>query len=207
MMPIPVTVQPGADAESVKVLHQYPSHAQDDLLTVEVGDLYARESRRSLMAFLLSPDSARMGTEADVARLTVTAHVLTPGGGVELQKTTIPVTLSPEEGGKAEPEIRKEILLLEAARRRQEALDARDRGDYTSAARSLRGIRETAAACPPEVMDATVREEVADLESMAEYFDREEVSQAEVKYMKQRAYSTHRSRLESLDRYRRTEED
>jgi len=201
-----VTVQPGADAESVKVLHQYPSHAQDDLLTVEVGDLYAREPRRILMAFLLSPDSVRMGTEADVARLTVTAHVLTPGGGVELQEITIPVTLSPEEGGKAEPEIRKEILLLEAARRRQEALDARDRGDYGSASRALRGFRDTAAACSPEVMDATVREELADLDSMAGFFDQEQVSQADVKYMKQRSYSTHRSRRESLERYRRTED-
>ena len=200
-----VTVEPGADADSVKVLHDYPSHARDDVLTVEVGDLYAREPRRILFAFLLPPDSTANGTEADVARLTVTAHVLTPGGGVELQTITIPVTLSPEEGGKAEPEVRREILLLEAARLRQEALEARDRGDYASAARTLRGLRDTAAACPPEVLDDTVREEIADLESMARSFDEEQISLADIKYMKQRAYSTHRSRRESVERYRRTE--
>lgn len=198
-----VTVQPGAHADSVNVMHQYPSHAQGDLLTLEVGDLYAREPRRILMAFLLAPGSATSGTVADVARLTVTAHVLTPEEGVELQEITIPVTLSPEEGGKAEPEIRKEILLVEAARRRQEALEARDRGDYAAGAQSLRGMHAVVAACPPDAIDHAVREELADLESMATSFDEQQLSPADIKYMKQRAYSAHRSRREQVERYRR----
>ena len=136
-----VTVRPGAHADAVNVLHQYPSHAQGDVLTLEVGDLYAREPRRILRAILHPPGSAAPGTVADVAQLTVTAHVLTTEGGVELHEITIPLTLSPEEGGKAETEIRKEIPLVEAARRRQEALEARDRGDYASGAQSLREIR------------------------------------------------------------------
>jgi len=198
-----VTIQPGADAESVKVLHEYPSHSKDDVLTLEVGDLYAREPRRILMAFLLPPGSAAAGAVADVARLTVMAHVITAEGGVELQEITIPVTLSPEQGGKAEPEIRKEILLVEAARRRQEALEARDRGDYASGAQSLREMRAMVLASPFAEHDPTVREELEDLESMAVSFDDHQVSPADVKYMKQRAYSAHRSRRESVERYRR----
>ena len=41
---------------------------------------------------------------------------------------------------------------------------------------------------------------------MARTFDQEEISLADIKYMKQRAYSTHRSRRGSLERYRRTKE-
>lgn len=195
-----VTVQPGAHADSVKVLHQYPSHAEGDVLTLEVGDLYAREPRRILMAFLIPPDRGTVGADADVAHLTITAHVITAEGGVELHNVTIPVTLSPTEGGKAEPEIRKEILLVEAARLRQEALKARDRGDFGGAAASLLSLREAAAGY---LDDAQVAEELRDLESMAMSFEDEQVSAADIKYLKQRAYSAHRSRRESLDRYRR----
>ena len=141
-----------------------------------------------------------------MARLTVTAHVITAEGGVELHEITLPVTLSPEEGGKAEPEVRKEILLVEAARRRQEALEARDRGDYASGAQSLRDMRGIVAACPPDAIDHVVREELADLESMALSFDEQQLSPADIKYMKQRAYSAHRSRRESVERYRRGKE-
>lgn len=199
-----VTVRPGADADSVKVLHEYPSHAQGDVLTLEVGDLYAREPRRILLAILLRPGAAAAGASApaDVARLTVTAHVLTAAGGVELQEVTIPVTLTPEEGGKAEPEVRKEILLVEAARRRQGALAARERGDFEGAALSLREYRALAEA---HLGDADVDEELRDLERMALSFDDRAVSLSDVKYMKQRAYSSHRSRRSTLDRYRREE--
>ncbi|HSG06771.1 MAG TPA: VWA domain-containing protein, partial [Longimicrobiales bacterium] len=187
-----VTVTPGADADFVKVLHDYPSHAQDDVLTLEVGDLYAREPRRILMAFLIPPDGPGLNAVADVAQLTVTAHVITDEGGVELHEITLPVTLSPTEGGKAEPEIRKEILLVEAARLRQQALSARDRGDYDAAVSlltSYRGMVENSG-----VADAAVAEEVRDLELMAAPFHERQVSEADVKYMKQRAYSSHRSR-------------
>lgn len=201
-----VTVRPGAHADAVNVLHQYPSNAQGDVLTLEVGDLYAREPRRILIAILLPPGSATPGTVADVARLTVTAHVITAEGGVELQEITIPVTLSPEEGGKAEPEIRKEILLVEAARRRQEALEARDRGDYAAGGRSLREMHATLAASPLADYDPAVREELEDLQAMAMSFDEQQLSAADIKYMKQRAYSAHRSRREQIERYRRGKE-
>jgi len=196
-----VTVRPGADADSVKVLHEYPSHAGGDVLTLEVGDLYAREPRRVLMAFLVPPGRGEAGRDADVAHLAVTAHVVTAGGGVELQEITIPVTLSPVEGGRAEPEVRREILLVEAARLRREALEARDRGDFTSAASALRSYRASAGSMADQ--DLVVGEELRDLEAMAMSFDDRHLSQADVKSMKQRMYSAHRSRRESLHRFRR----
>jgi Ca-activated chloride channel family protein len=196
-----VTVAPGSDAGSVKVLHDYPSHARGEILTLEVGDLHAREPRRILMAFLVPPGFT--GDAADVAHVTVRAHVLTADGGVEMQEISLPITLSPEEGGRTEPEIRKEILLVEAARIRQEALDARDRGDHDQAVRSLRSYRSVVAASG--MHDADLDEEARDLEGMVASFVVRQVSEADVKYMKQRAYSRHRSRGEQVERYRRGE--
>ena len=134
-----VTVEPGAGVSNVQVLHDYPSDADGGTLTLQVGDVYAREPRRILAAFLVPPDGIGADGVADLGRFTVTAHVVTEAGGVELHEIDLPMTLSPEEGGKVEPEVRKEILLLEAARVRREALDARERGDYAAAAEALRG--------------------------------------------------------------------
>jgi len=196
-----VTVEPGADASFVKVLHDYPSHAEGQILTLEVGDLYAREPRRVLMEFLLPPEAPAAEGTAQVGRVTVTAHVITEAGGVELHEITLPLTLSPEEGGRVEPEVRKELLLLEAARLRREALEARERGDWGTAAQALRGYGNRVAAAG--LQDPEVLEEARDLEGMAASFDRAEVDAADVKYMKQRAYSRQRSRGGQVERFRR----
>jgi Ca-activated chloride channel family protein len=196
-----VAVEAGADAEFIKVAHAYPSHAEDGVLTVELGDLYAREPRRLLMEFLIGPGVAS-GTEAHVVDLTVTAHVLVEPGQVELHTITLPVTLSPEEGGKVDATVRREALLLRAAEAREEALQARDRGDYEGGAATLR--ESLAALEPMAAHDEQLAEELRDLEQVAGLFDAQHVAASDVKYMKQRSHSTHRSRDSERERYRRT---
>jgi Ca-activated chloride channel family protein len=196
-----VSVDPGAHASDVKVLHDYPSHADGQVLTLEVGDLYAREPRRVLMAFLLPPDAVSPGGTADVARVTVTAHVITEAGDVELHEIILPLTLSPEQGGKTEPEVRKEILLLHAARLREDALAARDRGEYFMASESLRSYRYRLDESGLD--DAELREEARDLEAIADSFDAASVTASDVKYMKQRAYTRNRSRSNQVRRFKR----
>lgn len=195
-----VTVRPGDDAEFVQVAHHYPSHSDGDVLTVEVGDLYAREHRRLMLDFLLGPGS-REGEAVDVARVTVEAHVLTEGGGVELRTVTLPITVSPEEGGKVHPEVRKEVLLLDAARARERAVEARQRGDYAGGADLLREARVRLEALPE---DAALEEERADLAALEEAYRLQEVSELDVKYMKQRAYDSSRSRDAVKERTSRT---
>ena len=204
-----VQVTPGADADFVKVLHDYPSHADGDVLTLEVGDLYAREPRRVLTEFLLPPEATEVregeaGTPADVAFLHVAAHVMTADGGVELHEIDLPLTLSPVEGGRAEPEVRKEILLMEAARVREQALEAGDRGDYVLGSHLLRTAADKLRALG--VDDAALREEADDLEAMVDSFAQRHLSLGDIKYMKQRAYSNLRSSRESLKQYRRKKE-
>ncbi len=197
-----VAIGPGADAGFVQVHHQYPNHSEGDVLTLEVGDLYAREPRRIVMEFLLPP-KAKAGIDYQVAMVTVTAHVLMDDGGVELQTVKLPIMLSPVEGGIVQPEVRREVLLVAAARAREEAMEARERGDWTGASQSLRDV--VAYARSTGLEDPAVMEEIGDLEASAELFDQQTVSEADEKYMKQRVYSSDRSRRESIQRYRRGE--
>ena len=197
-----VTINPGADADFVQVVHQYPNHADGEALTLEVGDLYGREPRRIIMEFLLGPE-AGIGTDADVATLSVVANVLTADGGVELHNISLPITLSPEEGGKVEPEVRREALLVEVARARQQALEARDDGDWERGHQILTEASEKAQAMGFD--DDVVREEMADLAMSAESFEDRSVSMRDVKYMKQRMYSADRSKRREIERYRRGE--
>lgn len=196
-----VTLRPGPDADFVKVVHEYPSHAEGPELTLEVGDLYAREPRRVLMEFLVPP-SEQEGADARVTELTVTAQVLTPGGGVEQQTISLPVTLSPVEGGKVEPQVRKEVLLLEAARAREEALDAQRRGDYGGGTASLRrAVHELGTSA---YQDAEIAEELRDLEAMGQQFAHGSVDGTDVKYLKQRAREAALGRHLGKERIRRT---
>lgn len=51
--------------------------------------------------------------------------------------------------------------------------------------------------------DAAVVEEIEDIARSAESFHERSVSEMDVKYMKQRSYSTHRSKRSEIERYRR----
>jgi Ca-activated chloride channel family protein len=201
---IRVAVRPGSDAEFVRVMHDYPNHAQGDVLTVEVGDLYAREPRRVLMEFLVGAE-ATSSDVAEVAELTVTAQILTDDGGVELHTIALPITVSTREGSKVEPTVRKEILLIEAARAREAALEAQRRGDWSGGSRVLRERVEAMRSMAAH--DPQVAEEVRDLESTAALYDAEQLSASDIKYMKQRNYSTQRSRDSERERYRRTKDE
>ncbi len=194
---VTVAVAPAPAVEHASVLHQYPRQRTDDgSLRLELGDLYAFEPRSLLCEFLLSSDDD--AAEVDVATLTVEAHVLLPGGGVEKRTTTLPIRVSRLGAAVVNPEVRRELLLLEAARAREEALQDRSDGAFEDGARKLRGIAEklsSMAAGDPELTD-----EVDDLRVMADRFDESRVSEADAKYMYQRAYSSAQSKRALVER-------
>lgn len=194
-----VQVRPGAHAEYAHVVHGYPSHSEGRVLTVELGDLHAREPRRLLLEVLLSPD-VPVGSDAEVAELTLTAHVLTAEGGVELRTIDVPITLSPEHGGRVDPVVRKEVLHLAAAQAQDEALRARESGDFDLARETLRAAASTLASSA--YADPELLEEVEDLRVMERRFEARAVDPGDVKRMKQRSYDTHRSRRRGTDEER-----
>src|SRR5690606_19131189 len=144
-----------------------------------------REPKPLLAEFLVTGD---ITDTTPVADLVITADVLTDTGSVEHRVITLPVTVSAAEGAHVEPEVRQEMLLLEAARGRREALELRERGDFEGAARSLRSLSKTlndAGLDNPEI-----EAEAEELHSMAATFAANAVSEADQKYMYHRAYNS-----------------
>ena len=135
--------------------------------------------------------------EVRVAELMVVAHVLTEQGGVERQEITFPIVSRLTAAGHAEPEVRREMLLLGTARAREDALRMRDEGDLGGAAGVLRSVSRMMAAAAPTygvTLDDALAEQVSDLADMAKRFVAEDVSEEDAKYMAQRAYNAHRGK-------------
>ncbi|MFO7586760.1 MAG: VWA domain-containing protein [Gemmatimonadota bacterium] len=198
-----VRIEPTAGNEFVQVWHSYPSRAEGDVLELAVGDLYAREPRHVLAEFLLKPPAdGHEEDEVEVATFTVTADVLTDAGNVEKHTVTLPVRLSPREGGLVDPVVRKEMLHLEAARARKKALEDWDRGRFEDAGFSLRTLSAKILAAP--YADDELREEAADLGMLADRSESRSIVAEDVKYAFHRAYDASHSKRMASKRVART---
>jgi Ca-activated chloride channel homolog len=194
---VAVTIAPAPAVQLAAVHHQYPRQQTDDgALRLELGDLYALEPRSLLAEFAVQGPAD--GTEVDVATFTVEGHVLTAGGGVEKRTATLPVRVSRDAVGVEDSELRRELLILEAARAREEALVDRARGDFQAGARKLRNA--AAMLIPAAPGDPEVSDELADLQDMAERFHSENVSMADAKWLYQQAYAKSTGRRASMER-------
>jgi Ca-activated chloride channel homolog len=193
---VAITVTPAPAAELTAVHHRYPAQkTPDGTLRLELGDLYAFEPRSLLTEFLISDDD---GAEVDVATLTLEAHVLLAGGGVEKRTVTLPIRVSRAAVAVVDPDVRRELLLLEAAQVREAALEDRARQAFDDGARKLRRVAEKLA--PHVEADPELQDELEDLRDMAERFEGAQVSIADAKWMYQRAYSQGQSKRAMMER-------
>jgi Ca-activated chloride channel family protein len=195
---VSVEIRPSPAVTLTAIRHQYPTTTLGTgAARLEIGDVYAREPKSVLVEFFVPALLDQDGDAGDVrvAELVVTAHVLTEAGGVERQEIAFPVVTRLTAAGHAEPEVRREVLLLDAAKAREDALRLRDEGDLGGAASILRCMSAAIAAAPVdgEVGDE-LREQALDLEDMAGRFVAEEVSEEDAKYLAQRAYNAHRGK-------------
>ena len=198
---VAVTVAPSPAVDAATVLHSYPGHENDDgSLRLELGDLYALEPRTLLIEFLTRDDGA---AETDVATLTLEGHVLLADGGVEKRTITVPIAVDRDHGPVTHPAVRRELLLLRAAKAREEALQDRDAGRWDDGARKLRDVADALAplAAGPDA-DPDLADELADLRDMAARFESARVDEADAKYMRQRAYSVEASKPATSERVR-----
>jgi Ca-activated chloride channel homolog len=192
---VTVELRPAAAAQGTIVHHRYPSQPIEGGSRYELGDLYARDPRLLLAEFVIL--SSDRSAEVDVAELVVTAHVISGGSGVERREIRLPIRASLGGGARVDPEIRKELLLLEAARAREEAREAQRKGDYDGARERLDGAREMLAAC--ESPDEDLLEEVEDLHQMSELFRLRTAGEADAKYLNQRSLARTTNRRASAD--------
>jgi len=197
---VSVEIRPSPAVTLTAVRHQYPTTTLGTgAARLEIGDIYAREPKSVLVEFFVPALLDANGDAGDVrvAEIAVTAHVLREEGGVERQEITFPVVSRLTAAGHAEPEVRREVLLLDAAKAREDALRLRDEGDLGSAAVMLRAMSSALAAAPAAYGDefaAELREQALDLDDMAGRFVAEEVSDEDAKYLAQRAYNAHRGK-------------
>lgn len=197
-----VELRPASAAKLVMIHHRYPSQPIADGVRIELGDLYARTPRVLLAEFLVpvgDPDEM-----VAIAEVTVTADVITAGHGVERQEVRLPISASFAGGPKADPEVRREMLLQEAARARDDARHSRQEGDFEGARQRLADCAVMLRAHGPA--DAQLAEEAEDLETMAERFAAREVSEADAKYLFQRSYATSSGKLQAMEMIKRKKE-
>jgi Ca-activated chloride channel family protein len=190
---VAVEVRPCAAARLTRIHHDFPRADSAGGFRLDLGDLYAREPKQLLLEFHVAEPSS--DTPADIAEVRIDAHVLTAGGGVERQEVTLVLRTSLHRDGHVEPEVRRELLLQDAARAREAALEARRRGDFGGGHRVL----ERSAALLREQgdpADAAVHEEIDELSMLAAHFAAGRVTDADAKYMHQWAYdATHAKRM------------
>jgi len=194
---VTVEIRPAPAAKLTRVFHRYPREERDGTLRVDVGDLYAREPRRLLAEFLVRAEGGADAV-ADVAELVVTADVLLPEGGVERREIRAPIRASLAGGAKTDPQVRKELLLQEIARAREEAYQAQREGRLEDAKVRLEEAAGTLAtdqlAAAGLAGDAELAAEAEDLRQMAAVFDAGIVREADAKYLYQKGYATQTSR-------------
>lgn len=196
----------GSAARLVKIHHRYASHHVGNEVRIELGDLYARGPRMLLVEFLVPVED--QDEEVEIAKLTVTGEVLDAAGGMEHQEVHLPIRASFAAGPRTDPAVRRELLLQEAARVRDEAREAQSEGDYEVACQILDEVSDRLAAYGPG--DHQLEEESEDLRLMAERFRRGQVSRADAKYLYQRSYSAGTSRrgtIEAISRVARKRSD
>lgn len=196
---VTVEVRPSPAVREAMAHHDYPSTESGSVLRLELGDVYAREPRPLLLEFVLTT-TGDPGV-VDVAELIVEGHVLTADGGVVLRTLRLPIRLDLAEGPRADPEVQRELALLEAAKKHREALRFQEEGDFESARFALREVVRRYRTAPEVAGDLDVMEELADLAAMAESLD--DWSPADRKYLHQVAYDSEKGRRFASRRIRR----
>lgn len=188
---VTVEIRPRDAARLTAIWNDYPASDTPLGRRLELGDVYAREPKSLLVEFFVpaiveTPD-------VEIAEVVVDAHVLTADGDVVRRTVSIPIRSPLSRAGQAEPVVREELLLLRAARAREESLQRRNRGDLDGASEVLRTmareLRTSSSANSPRVAD-----QAADLSAMAEQLDEGAFGVAEAKYVAQRAYNVRRGK-------------
>jgi Ca-activated chloride channel family protein len=150
-------IKPGPDVATITVLNDLPSTSAPGGILVELGDFYADEIRRLVLA-LEVPARASLGV-AQIAELVV-RYVELPA--LVEHVVTLPLSVNVLPGDEAagrvrKPEVEREKLLLTVQQAKRESEDALRRGDRLAAHDSLvAGVAMLAAVPMP---DAALLEE------------------------------------------------
>ena len=106
------------------------------------------------------------------------------------------------EGPVSNPEVRRELLLLEAAQVRTQAVHEQKQGYYDRAAEKMSAMATKLRSSG--IQDAQVSEEADDLELLSQQMREQQWTVREDKYMYQRAYDSTRAMRSKMEHIART---
>jgi Ca-activated chloride channel family protein len=138
---ISVEIVPTSAVAAVTPLNDFPSVAlPNGGRQVTIGDAYGGEKRRLVLAFNLRPQTNH--GPLDIAEITLRWTSVV--GSVEMHTITIPVAitvgaLGTHDAG-ADPRVRDEVIVLQAAQERRQARNLANSGDFDAAANLIEGV-------------------------------------------------------------------
>jgi Ca-activated chloride channel family protein len=192
---VSLLVKPTGDVTGVTVLNDLPAAAVSDGVMVELGDFYASETRRLLLS-LDVPAIASLGL-ARVASLEL-SYVRLPE--MEQETVTVPVSVnvvpSDEAAGRsAQPEVRRERLLLETQTAKRASEDALRAGDADRATTVLKSSRAALARMFAQDTSEELEEEIG-------FIDRtlEDIQYRDAMYSTRRMSSDRRKKARGMRR-------
>lgn len=133
---VTVELRPGPHVEVIGVLNEYPQVPVAGGVQLELGDAYASETRRIVFAFHV-PHLATLGPSS-VAELVL--RWVSVGDQIAQHELSVPVLVNVVSADEAaavapDPEVREQVLILKAARARDEAIRLADEGENEQARR------------------------------------------------------------------------
>ena len=137
---ISVDIVPTNAVAVVNPLNDFPSvELPNGGRQVTIGDAYGGEKRRLVLAFNLRPQ-ANLGP-LDIAEITLRWTSVV--GSVEMHTVTIPVSITVGAPGThdsgADPRVREEVIVLQAAQERRRARELANNGQFDAAAAAIEG--------------------------------------------------------------------
>ncbi|MDQ1488818.1 MAG: Ca-activated chloride channel, partial [Actinomycetota bacterium] len=194
---VSVEIRPGSDVTVLGVLNDYPATPVPGGVQLALGDAYGDEVRRVVFELHL-PSVAALGL-AKIGDVIV-RHV-SVGAEVALHEVTVPLmvnVVTPEEASGADPDhaVVEEVLILRAARIRDEARDLAGRGEYDAGRALLGGIaRELRGRAAGSTRADELRLEAETLERAADWMESSDpMAPPSAAMLKRMHYDSHLSR-------------
>ncbi len=175
-----ITLTLSHDVQMVRQLNAYPVTGHETNVTFQLGDLYADETKILALELFIpalhtlgAVEVGQLRFEYDELGETSVAH----------RVVLLPITVNTVSAGEiqgdrpANQEVVKPVLMLRAARAREQAVQSADAGDFDGASRVLSdiadAIQKSAIAADPDLQAQhdMLREEALDMEMGAQRYD------------------------------------
>ncbi len=133
-----VSVETTEHISTVNQLNAYNMHSDGKRVSFSLGDVYGNEVK-TLLLELSIPALSEIG-KCEIARLRFEYDEITTDGS-QHQVLDMPIVVNVMQGdadNAGNPEVRRSVLLLQAARARRDAVAAADKGEYDRASQILK---------------------------------------------------------------------